>query len=497
MTNGQKYIAWAPQPGPQEALIDCSLPEVFFGGARGGGKTDGVLGKWSIKERRYGEDFNAMMFRRTTVSAEDAVERSKAIYGPLGGTFNESKLRWSMPNGGRVGFGYLDSTKDAEAWQGRNLTDVWVEEAGQYPDPTPIDRLQGVLRSAHGVPTQLILTGNPGGAGQHWICSRYGLYPFPKGPAVINRKLPNGNTFPVAVIPSRIQDNKALLENDPHYIDRLYQVGSEKLVKAWLEGDWSAVEGAFFDCWDASKHVVEPFEVPEWWNRFRSADWGSAKPFSIGWWAVVSDDYVTPQRQLLPRGLILRYREWYGCKRETPNVGLKLTAEEVAQGILEREGAEFDGSGQMVRKPHIQINNGVMDPSTFADHGGPSIADRMHMKGVHFRQADNKRVAQRGALGGWDQMRARMKGDGTNPMIACFSTCEHSIRTIPVLQHDLSRPEDLDTEAEDHAADDWRYACMSYPYIKEKPPAAKPRDRWEKAFAARDYEVGLVGWKAM
>src|ERR1035437_6062743 len=158
---------WRPQIGPQKQMVDCPLPEVFFGGARGGGKTDGVIGKWAIKEKRYGQNFNAVMFRQTAVSAEDAIERSREIYGPLGGKFNESKLRWRMPNGGRVSFAYLDSVADANEYQGRNVTDAWVEEAGQFETSGPIDRLFGVLRSAHGVPVQLILTANPGGAGQH------------------------------------------------------------------------------------------------------------------------------------------------------------------------------------------------------------------------------------------------------------------------------------------------------------------------------------------
>ena len=126
-------LIWAPQPGPQTALIDCPLAEVFYGGARGGGKTDGLLGKWALKEGRYGAAFNAIMFRRTTVAAEDAIERSKEIFGPLGAKYNEAKLRWRMPNGGRVSFAYLDSVDDAQEYQGRNVTDAWVEEAGQYP----------------------------------------------------------------------------------------------------------------------------------------------------------------------------------------------------------------------------------------------------------------------------------------------------------------------------------------------------------------------------
>jgi hypothetical protein len=80
---------------------------------------------------------------------------------------------------------------------------------------------------------------------------------------------------------------------------------------------------------------------------------------------------------------------------------------------------------------------------------------------------------RRGAMGGWDQMRGRLVGLDGVPMIYCFSTCADSIRTIPVLQHDPGRAEDLDTKSEDHAADDWRYACMSRPWIKGKPEEEK------------------------
>src|SRR5690606_3402568 len=134
-------------------------------------------------------------------------------------------------------------------------------------------------------------------------------------------------------------------------------------------------------------------------------------------------------------GALVRYREWYGAS--APNTGLKLTAEEVASGIKSREKGET-------------IAFGVLDPAAFAEDGGPSIAQRLAGKGVHFRPADNKRVGSRGAMGGWDMMRARLKGDGERPMLYVFSTCRDFIRTVPVLQHDQNRPEDLDTAAEDH-----------------------------------------------
>lgn len=457
---------------------------MFFGGARGGGKTDGVLGKWAIRERRYGKAFNGVMFRKTAVSAEDAIERSKEIYGPLGGKFNEQKLRWRMPNGGRVSFAYLDSISDANEYQGRNVTDAWVEEAGQYETADPIDRLFGVLRSAHGVPVQLILTANPGGAGQHWLRARYGLHPFPRQPKIISKTLPTGEVHKIAVIPSRITDNRILITQDPGYVGRLHLVGSAQLVKAWLEGDWTAIEGAFFDCW-SQKNIIEPFAIPQDWLRFRSGDWGSYSPFSFGWWAVVQDDYkldvgATAQGQLgtLPRGALVRYREWYGTPDPSlGGKGLKLTAEQVADGIASRE------------KSDPKLSYGVLDPSTFNEDGGPSLAERINTvltreKCIAFRPADNTRVAsigskdRRGAMGGWDAMRQRIIGENGKPLIYCFETCTASIRTIPVLQHDPDRAEDLDTHSEDHAADEWRYACMSRPWLKSKPEPEQPKDGW-------------------
>jgi hypothetical protein len=448
-------VAWQPRSKPQLALIKCGYPEVFLGGARGGGKTDAVLGKWAIKEQSHGEHFNAVMFRRTTVSSEDAIERSRQIYTPIGGKFNESKLTWRMPHGGRVAFAYLDSISDADEYQGRNLTDIWVEEAGQYPDPAPIDRLFGTMRSAHGTPVQMILTANPGGSGQHWIASRYNLIPFPRGPRIVEVERASGIVTHAAVIPSRITDNVVLLDKDPGYVDRLRMVGSNALVRAWLEGDWSAIEGAFFDCFDAKKHVVAPFAVPKDWLRFRAFDWGSAAPFSVGWWAVAGDDFAG-----IPRGALVRYREWYGA---TSDKGLKLTIEEVAKGILERDAGD-------------KITYSVADPAIFAEDGGPSRAEIFTRLGVHFLRADNRRVAGAGAMGGWDEMRQRLKGKDGTPMLYVFETCRDFIRTVPVLPHDPKRAEDVDTSANDHVADEARYACMSRPWVPVRDAPVKKGD---------------------
>lgn len=390
-----------------------------------------------------------------------------------------------MPHGGRISFRYLESIADASEYQGRNVTDAWVEEAGQYETPGAIDRLFGVLRSAHGVPVQLILTANPGGAGQHWLRARYGLHPFPRKPKLIQRALPTGEAHTIAVIPSRITDNKILVTQDPGYIGRLHLVGSAQLVKAWLEGDWTAIEGAFFDCW-SGKNILAPFSIPDNWLRFRSADWGSFSPFSVGWWAVVQDDYQLPsgmdgrgsggagtysRQTILPRGALVRYREWYGVGAGKQ----KLTAEQVGEGITIRE------------RDDPALSYGVLDPSAFNEDGGPSIAERINTtliskKCIAFRKADNSKVPRTsgtdrgGAMGGWDVMRQRIIGQDGKPMIYCFETCTDSIRTIPTLQHDEARAEDV--TGEDHAADEWRYACMSRPWLKAKPEVPEIKDGW-------------------
>jgi hypothetical protein len=167
---------------------------------------------------------------------------------------------------------------------------------------------------------------------------------------------------------------------------------------------------------------------------------------------------------------MVRYREWYGVAYQPngtviPNKGIKLTAEQVGAGIAMRE--KDDG----------KIHDAVIDPAAFAEDGGESIHERIYKgsgKKVMFRRADNKRVSTAGALGGWDNMRNRLRvkdrGEkGRTPDYVVFSTCKEFIRTVPVLQHDALRAEDLDTTAEDHIADEVRYAIQSRPLIRDKP----------------------------
>lgn len=261
-------------------------------------------------------------------------------------------------------------------------------------------------------------------------------------------------------IPSNLKDNFYL---GADYVANLFQAGSEELVRAWLEGDWSVIEGAYFD-W-RGEHVIRACALPEHWLRFRSMDWGSARPFSVGWWATASETWQAPTGEVIPKGAMVRFREWYGAKE--PNVGLKMTTEAVADGVKERTAED--------------IQYTVVDPAMFIADGGPSKAETFLKRGVPLRRGDNKRIP------GWEQMRSRMKGEDGRPMLYVFNTCADTIRTVPALQHDDRHPEDLDTNGEDHAADEIRYACMSRPYTR---PKDEPEDaRFERSI---NEMIGLV-----
>lgn len=434
-------VIWEPQSGPQRQLIKCPVFEIFFGGARGGGKTDGMLGDWIAHSNRYGADAIGLMVRRTREELSETIERARAIYTPLGFKFVDNVVK--APNKARLRFAYLERDADAEAYQGHSYSRVYVEEIGNFPSPAPVMKLMATLRSGAGVRVGFRATGNPGGPGHQWVKARY-IDPAPLGWDIITDAK---SGLRRVYIPSRLSDNQKLIASDPGYINRLRIAGNETLVRAWLEGDWSVVTGAYFPEFSIERHVIEPRELPAHWARFRAMDWGSARPFSVGWYAV--SDGTVPG---IAKGTIVKYREWYGASE--PNVGLKLTAEQVADGIADRERGD-------------KIVYGVLDPAAFSRDGGPSIAERMGVaqRGVWFRPADNARVGQRGAMGGWDQLRQRLIGDD-GPGILFFSTCRDTIRTLPALQHDDARPEDVDTDGEDHAADETRYACMSRPFIR-------------------------------
>ena len=459
---------------PKQAVaFQTPATEVLYGGAAGGGKSH-LMRVAAISWCCAVPGLQVYLFRRTRGDlVKNHMEGPKGFRAMLAGwvlcgfaTIVEDEIRFW--NGAKIYLCHCKDEKDVYKYQGAEIHVLLIDELTHFTESmyrflrNRVRMVGLTIPENHaGLFPRILCGANPGNIGHLWVKTTF-VISAPE--MTITVTAANDGGMRRQYIPARLEDNPSMGADDPGYEMRLEGLGSAELVKAMRWGDWDVIEGAFFDCWDRARHVVTPFEVPATWMRFRSGDWGSASPFSFGWWAVVGEAMQLDSGRWLPRGCLVRYREWYGMTPGKPNVGLKLHAEKVGEGLWQREE----------RDPRLAY--GVLDPSTFAEDGGPSIASRItggSGNRVHFRRADNTRVPRAGAMSGWDQMRGRLVGDADGlPMVVCFSTCLDSIRTIPALQHDADRPEDLDTDAEDHAADDWRYACMSRPYVRVVAAAA-------------------------
>lgn len=459
-------VIWEPQPGPQSLAIAAPfVGELLFGGARGGGKSDYLLGDF-LQDIDQGPTWRGIIFRKSYPELEELLVRAKEIYLPVGAQYKVSEKTFYFPSGATLKFRHLENESDADLYQGHQYTWIGWDELGNWPNLNAYKKLKACLRSAHGVRNKRIrCSANPGGIGHHSV-KNYFIDIAPKGMELIQSVDEDGTVTTKMFIPSKVYDNVILMKNDPGYIARLREIGSPELVKAWLQGDWNVITGAYFPEFSNDKHVLKPFTIPTHWLRFRSMDWGSSSPFAVLWHAV-SDGYQLPDGRYIPSGAVITYRELYGCVPGKVNEGVRWTASKVARAINRLEKDD-------------NISYGVIDPSAYKWDGGPSHAERMAQEHVLFRKADNNRI------GGWDQVRDRLCGikDFTeesddleqrneelvgDPMWYVFDTCVHLIRTLPALQHDLDNMEDCDTDGEDHAPDALRYGLMSRPWTKPKP----------------------------
>lgn len=273
---------WVPNAGPQTLLVTCPIWDVLYGGARGGGKTDGLLGDftgfslWLSQVKgtpaapgiRREAHARGLFVRRTYDELDEAVARSHEILEPIGATWKPSKYTWLLPWGGFLKMRYLQRDADASRYQGHSYNYLAVDEAGNFASPDPIKKLTATLRDRNGVPVRKRMSANPGGPGHGWLKANYVDPAAPFVPHV------DPDTGMLRVyIPSRLQDNPALTANDPLYEVRLRGSGPAWLVQAWLNGDWNAApEGGIFRAvWLHNCYAQLP-EAPEAFMRVHSWD---------------------------------------------------------------------------------------------------------------------------------------------------------------------------------------------------------------------------------
>ena len=460
MTN--EDIVWQPQPR-QMAFMSRPEYEALYGGAAGGGKSDALVIECTRQvDVPY---YKGLVLRKTYPQLTELIEKSQRYY-PIafpGATYNDSKHTWTFPSGAKIVFGSMQHSNDKFNYQGKAYDFIAFDELTHFTFEEYVYLKSRNRPNGPGTRCYIRSTANPGGIGHGWVKDRFitPAKPMTTMWEKVKVQFPDGRTETKwesrIFVPSSVFDNKILLDNDPNYLARLASM-PEAERKALLYGDWDSYSGQYFAEWRDKPehykdrqwtHVIDPFEIPDGWKICRSFDWGYNRPFSCGWWAVDYD------------GVIYRILEFYGCTK-TPNEGIRWTAQQVFNEIH-----RIESEHRWLKGKNIQ---GIADPAIFAADGGESIAESAAKCKVYFTPGDNKRIP------GWMQMHYRLAFDDNGfPMMYIFSNCKAFIRTVPTLIYDEHKVEDLDTEGEDHIADETRYMCMSRPI---KPRMASAPDEY-------------------
>ena len=436
-----------PEPNEKQKLaFEDEHRYLAYGGARGGGKSWFVRWKATLLCLEY-PGIKILITRKTYKELlNNHIVPLLVMLNDIA-TYNRSDKCFKFPNGSTIWFGYCANDGDLGQYQGAEY-DVWfADEAGQFLEHW-LTEIDACVRGANNFPKRTVYTLNPGGPSHGYFRRIF-----------IDRKYTT-DEYPedYSFIQALVTDNVALLKMQPAYKRSLEKL-APKVRAAWLEGRWDIYEGQFFeDFYDKPDHyqdrqlthVIDPFEIPASWKIYRSFDWGYNKPFSCGWWAVDYD------------GVVYRILELYGCT-ETPNEGVKWTPPQVFAEIHRIETEHRWLAGKKII--------GIADPAIWDAETGESIADTAAKHQVFFTPGDNKRIP------GWMQIHYRLAFDDNGfPQLYVFSNCKAFIRTIPLLQYDEHKPEDLDTDGEDHVADEVRYFCMSRPI---KPQHEKIADTYK------------------
>jgi len=460
---------WIPQPGPQVRAATCPCDFTFFGGSRGGGKSDCLLGRQIHGAQVHTKFWNGLIIRRKYKDFLELRRRLDELIAKglpaarIGGEQQTNYVKFA--NGAQVTMPAINHLEQCNDFVGHQYTEISVDECTTFPFFLQmIDKLKGSLRSPHGVPCHMFGTGNPGGPGHQAVKDFFRLGTDGVPPeTVIHIPLSGGMEETRVFIPSFLDDNRILCEADPLYVARLKSIADPALRRAWIDGDWDTYIGQAF-LFSRASHVLDPMPVPRSAPIYMTFDWGFGKPFSIGWWFVDADNRV------------IRFSEWYGAT-DMPDEGLRLTDSQIAEGIKEREVKLGLGDRAVIR---------LCDPTCFSKKPdykgggqGKSTAEVFGEYGLYMAPGDPSRVLK------IRQFRERLSvprnSDGIQidrPMLQVYSTCKDFIRTIPSLCMDETNPEDIDTDQEDHVYDEACHICMARPIsMSVRKPRRSEHDR--------------------
>lgn len=443
--------------------------ECLYGGAAGGGKSDALIAE-ALRQVEI-PHYKGLILRKTFPQLSELIDKSLSLYPKAypGAKYNSTAHTWTFPSGAKIIFGSLNHTQDKINYQGKAYDFIGFDELTHFTLEEYMYLYSRNRPNGPGTRVYIRATTNPGGIGPGWVKERF-ITPAPPMTTIqteVEVARPDGSRALMkrsrVFVPATVFDNKKLLENDPNYLANLAMM-PEAEKNALLYGSWDSFDGQVFTEWKNDPahyddqrftHVIRPFSIPKDWKIYRGFDFGYAKPFSVGWYAVDHE------------GRIYRIKEFYGCTG-TPNVGVRYEPAKIAGEIKQAEQDD-----PMLRGRKII---GIADPSIFDESRGESVARMMERQGVYWEPGDNTRIA------GKMQYHYRLAFDKEGiPMFYTFSTCKHFIRTIPVLVYDQRHVEDVDSSQEDHIYDECRYVFMEHPISprQNEPPVQELFDPLE------------------
>ena len=436
-------VLFKPNDGPQTEFLASSEREVLYGGSAGGGKSYAML---ADPLRYMGHpQFSGLLLRHTTEELRELIFKSQELYPKIwpGIKWSERKMQWTAPSGARLWMSYLDRDEDVLRYQGLAFSWIGFDELTQWATPYAWNYMRSRLRStATDLPIFMRATTNPGGRGHHWVKKMF------IDPSPYNRsfdatdidttevlRYPAGHSkagkplFKRRFIPARLSDNPYLSQAGDY--EAMLLSLPEQQRRQLLDGDWDIKEGAAFTEFDRHVHVIEPFDIPSNWVKFRACDYGYGSYSGVLWFAVA------------PNEQIVTYRELYVSK---------VLATDLADMILDLEADVGN------------IKYGVLDSSLWHKRGdtGPSLAEQMISQGCRWRPSDRSRGSR---VAGKNEIHRRLQIDEftEEPRLVFFNTCTNVISQLPAIPLDKKNPEDVDTKSEDHLYDALRYGIMSRP----------------------------------
>ncbi len=432
----------------QKMFIDAKESEVLFGGAAGGGKSYGQMVDALLFALRYPKS-KQLVLRRTFSELEKSLIRtSLALFPREIYTFNSSSHTGRFKNGSVIDFGYCANENDVYQYQSAEYDVIRFDELTHFTEAQYIYLISRV-RGANSYPKQIKSSTNPGGVGHSWVKERF-IDPAPPSTAFSGY-----DGMQRIFIPSLLADNKFLCEGDPDYEKRLLAL-PEREKKALLYGDWNIFEGQYFSEFSHKKHIVEPFEIPLGWRRFRTIDYGLDRLVCL--WIAVSPDMK-----------IYVYREF--CASDLP-----ISAS--AKAICERT------------PPSEDIYATLAPPDLFSrsQETGRTKASIFSEFGVNFTKTSNDRET------GWLAIKELLCDTGQGARLQIFSTCAELIKCLPALTVDKFRPSDCSNEPHEitHAPDALRGFAIFYARPSEKRESVKrsvwTSDMWEDYNTASEKE---------